>query len=196
MLKSTMSPWMLVLIAGCGADAGAPPQSPAAPEMASPSETATNATDQAPAEASKGDATGAVAEGDATKSVYLIGGASVSDVEPDVLIAALKTLGYNASAGVDTSRGRWEQRIFHLKKGGKQAGMIQLVRRAKTAKDDGGDDAVASPAATVERQKQGGIGEVFYDAAAEVAVIVVIAGPTPKSPEAKTLLDGLVTRSK
>jgi hypothetical protein len=64
-----------------------------------------------------------------------IGTSGISVVEPSAIIAELAKLGFQAEGP------------------------------AKTIRDPGADDTVASPGATIERQKAGGVGETLYDRA-------------------------------
>jgi hypothetical protein len=131
------------------------------------------------------------------KSVHKIGDTSISDVEVAAVAAMLEKAakGYEVEAGVPLIGGRWESLQLVIRKDGKPAGVVGIIRPAKTPQPTEQDDANFSAKVHTERQKKAGVGEVFYDEAAEVTVIIAMMGKE-KPAKAAEIFRALVSKGK
>jgi len=122
------------------------------------------------------------------KSAATIGGASISDVTPEALVAEMRKLGW-APENVEINHGtvgKYENIEFGIAKGNDK-GTCELVRRAATP--TGSSGSMMSPKDQAAMHEK--LGAVYLDDKAEVVVMVIIEG---KPAEAKKVLDKLVKK--
>ena len=120
------------------------------------------------------------------KSTTTIAGVSISDIDAKALVAAVQKIGW-APQDVQTSGGtvgKYENIRFGIASATLE-GTLEIIRPAKTP--TGSSASMMKPKDQAAMKE--GLGAVFVDKDAEVAIIIVIEG---KPAEAKKVLDKLL----
>lgn len=133
------------------------------------------------------------------RSRFTIGGASLSDIEPSALVAALKKLGYKQAEEPTLSTnvaGLYEAVELGIEKGG--AGMVVVLFRPTRQPVEPSPPYVAStfePKNNADITKDNPSLVALYDDKGDVAVLVH-AGVPERAARARALLDALVKRPR